>query len=39
MSEDDRKELMAGVQEAKEFALFTIKFAKENVFPKYLDVP
>lgn len=37
MSEDDRKELMAVVQEAKEFALFTIKFAKESVFPKYLD--
>ncbi|MFP4071793.1 MAG: Ni/Fe hydrogenase subunit alpha [Desulfovibrionales bacterium] len=38
MNEDERKELLAGVAELKEFCLFTIKFAREEVFPKYLDV-
>ncbi|MBT8762639.1 Ni/Fe hydrogenase subunit alpha [Desulfohalobiaceae bacterium Ax17] len=37
MSEEERKELLAGVQELKDFAVFTIKFAREEVFPKYLD--
>lgn len=37
MLEDERKELLEVVKEAKEFCLFTIKFARENVFPKYLD--
>jgi len=38
MLEEERQELLAVVKEAKEFAIFTINFAKENVFPKYLDV-
>ncbi|NCC24112.1 MAG: Ni/Fe hydrogenase subunit alpha [Deltaproteobacteria bacterium] len=37
MSEDERKELLAGVLELKDFCLFTMKFAREDVFPKYLD--
>ena len=37
MLEDERKELLEVVKEAKDFCLFTIKFARENVFPKYLD--
>ena len=37
MSEEERKELLAGVQELKDFCVFTIKFAREEVFPKYLD--
>jgi len=37
MSEEERKELLAGVQELKDFSVFTIKFAREEVFPKYLD--
>lgn len=35
--EDERKELLEVVKEAKDFCLFTIKFARENVFPKYLE--
>jgi F420-non-reducing hydrogenase large subunit len=32
-----RDRIVAETKEQLEFALFTIKFAKENVFPKYLD--
>ncbi|WP_028574115.1 Ni/Fe hydrogenase subunit alpha [Desulfonatronovibrio hydrogenovorans] len=35
--EDERKEILAGIQELKDFCVFTIKFAREEVFPKYLD--
>ncbi len=35
--EEERKELLEGVQELKDFCVFTIKFAREEVFPKYLD--
>ncbi len=37
LDEEMRKELLAGVQELKEFSLFTMKFAREEIFPKYLD--
>lgn len=37
MNEDERKELLEGIQELKDFCVFTIKFAREEVFPKYLD--
>ncbi len=35
--EEERKEILAGIQELKDFCVFTIKFAREEVFPKYLD--
>jgi F420-non-reducing hydrogenase large subunit len=37
MTEKDRAEIKAHVQELLDFSLFTIKFAKENVFAKYID--
>ena len=37
MTEADRKTMLPSVQEMLEFSKFSIKFAKENVFPKYLD--
>jgi F420-non-reducing hydrogenase large subunit len=37
MLEEERKELLEGILEFKDFALFTMKFAREEVFPKYLD--
>ena len=37
MLEEERQELLGIVKEAKDFSLFTIKFARENVFPKYLE--
>ena len=37
MTEKDRTEIKAHVQELLDFSLFTIKFAKENVFAKYID--
>jgi len=36
--EEERKEYLAKTKEQLEFAKFTIKFAKEDIFPKYLDV-
>lgn len=36
--ESERKAALAMAQEVLEFAKFSIKFAKESVFPKYLDV-
>jgi F420-non-reducing hydrogenase large subunit len=38
MTEAERQELLPPARELLEFARFTLKFAKENVFPKYLDV-
>jgi F420-non-reducing hydrogenase large subunit len=38
LTEDERKTVLPMAQEVLEFAKFSIKFAKENVFPKYLDV-
>ncbi len=35
--EEDRKEFLAKMREMLDFALFTIEFAKTQVFPKYLD--
>jgi F420-non-reducing hydrogenase large subunit len=35
--EEERKEFLEKTKEQLEFARFTIKFAKEEVFPKYLD--
>ncbi len=37
MNEDERKELLEGIQELKDFCVFTIKYAREEVFPQYLD--
>jgi len=37
MTEADRSEIKGHVKELLDFSLFTIKFAKENVFAKYMD--
>jgi len=37
LTEAERQKLLPPAQELLEFAKFTIKFAKENVFPKYMD--
>jgi F420-non-reducing hydrogenase large subunit len=37
MNEAERSEMLPQAKELLEFAKFTLKFAKENVFPKYLD--
>ena len=37
MSEEDRKWMLKDMREIMDFALFTIDFAKKDVFPKYLD--
>ncbi len=37
MTEADRKEMLPQAKELLEFSKFSIKFAKDNVFPKYLD--
>jgi F420-non-reducing hydrogenase large subunit len=36
--EEERKEMLGKMREVLDFALFTIEFAKSQVFPKYLDV-
>ena len=36
--EEERKDFLERTRKQLEFAKFTIKFAKEEVFPKYLDV-
>ncbi|MFC1524924.1 Ni/Fe hydrogenase subunit alpha [Planctomycetota bacterium] len=38
LTEEERKKALPMAQEVLEFAKFSIKWAKENVFPKYLDV-
>jgi F420-non-reducing hydrogenase large subunit len=35
--EEERKDILAKMQEIMDFALFTMDFAKKEVFPKYLD--
>lgn len=35
--EEDREDFLAKMREMLDFALFTIEFAKTEVFPKYLD--
>lgn len=37
MTEAERQEMVAPVRELLEFCKFSLKFAKENVFPKYLE--
>ncbi len=37
MTEDERQQLRPMAKEVLEFAKFAIAFAKENIFPKYLD--
>lgn len=37
LKEEDRKEMIAEMQEILDFALFTMDFAKNEVFAKYLD--
>ncbi len=37
MTEEDRRWMLADMRELLDFALFTIDFAKNEVFPKYLD--
>jgi F420-non-reducing hydrogenase large subunit len=38
LMEDERQSLLPMAEEALELAKFTMSFAKENIFPKYLDV-
>jgi F420-non-reducing hydrogenase large subunit len=38
LSEDERQTLLPMAEEALELAKFTMAFAKENIFPKYLEV-
>jgi F420-non-reducing hydrogenase large subunit len=38
MTEEDRTDMLAQVQELLDFALFTMDFAKNTVFPPYLDL-
>ena len=38
MTEEDREDILNQMQEILDFALFTIDFAKKDLFPKYLDV-
>jgi F420-non-reducing hydrogenase large subunit len=38
LTEADRQKMLPPAQELLEFSKFSMKFAKENVFPKYLDV-
>jgi F420-non-reducing hydrogenase large subunit len=37
MTEADRARILADMRELLDFALFTIEFAKNEVFPKYMD--
>jgi F420-non-reducing hydrogenase large subunit len=37
MTETERQKMLQPAQELLEFSKFTIKFAKDNVFPKYMD--
>jgi F420-non-reducing hydrogenase large subunit len=37
LTEDERQKVIPMAEEVLEFAKFSIKFAKENIFPKYLD--
>ncbi|MBL7178764.1 MAG: Ni/Fe hydrogenase subunit alpha [Desulfobacterales bacterium] len=37
MTQTERAEIQSHTKELLDFSLFTIKFAKENVFPKYMD--
>jgi len=37
MTEAERQKMLQPAQELLEFSKFSMKFAKENVFPKYLD--
>lgn len=37
MTEAERQEMLTSARELLEFSKFTMKFAKENVFPKYMD--
>ena len=37
MTETERQEMLPQAQELLEFSKFSMKFAKENVFPKYMD--
>jgi F420-non-reducing hydrogenase large subunit len=37
MTEADREKMLPQVKELLEFSKFSMQFAKENVFPKYLD--
>jgi F420-non-reducing hydrogenase large subunit len=37
LTEDERQKVLPMAEEVLEFAKFSIKYAKENIFPKYLD--
>lgn len=37
MTEAERREMLPAAEQMLEFAKFSMKFAKENVFPKYMD--
>ncbi len=38
MKEEERKEILNIMNQILDFSLFTIEFAKKEVFPKYLDI-
>ena len=38
MTEEDRKDILQEMQKILDFAMFTIDFAKKDIFPKYLDI-
>ncbi len=38
MTEEERKEIKEAMQEILDFALFTIDFAKKDIFPPYLEL-
>jgi F420-non-reducing hydrogenase large subunit len=37
MLEEERRDILGKMKQVLDFALFTIDFAKQNVFPKYMD--
>jgi F420-non-reducing hydrogenase large subunit len=37
LQEEDRKHMISEMKEILDFAMFTIEFAKKDIFPKYLD--
>ncbi len=36
--DEERKEMLSGMQKVLDFSLFTIEFAKKDIFPKYIDL-
>jgi F420-non-reducing hydrogenase large subunit len=38
LKDDEKKKVQEMAKEVHDFAVFSIKFAKENIFPKYIDL-